>query len=184
MIRSRKVYIVRKHNIIMDILESLTEEDIDYNLRTRGYPLFGTESIDGTLISPEELIITLLQKKDARQIEGVPVIISKNPIDYNKLIYLAVQHNIVNPVGWILDETYQALLRMGLVNNSLKYAIDQLFIQKNNLEYVLSSSTVPEYLEFSRQTRSSTARKWNVVARYSQEGFDKKLRTYRKLNVS
>jgi hypothetical protein len=67
----------------------ITENDLIYNLARFGYTEFGSEVRQGRKYCIEYIITSLLMSGDARRIEAIPIIIAKNSINSNLLVFLA-----------------------------------------------------------------------------------------------
>ncbi|MBI4145856.1 hypothetical protein HY489_00805 [Candidatus Woesearchaeota archaeon] len=163
------------------IKSPLDERVIAYNARIRGFPLFGTERIIAEEILVEELIVGILRNvTEPRYVEGLPVVIAKNRIDYDDLVRRARQEKMTNHVGWILDEARAAFERKRIsYDQKISWAIKTLENEKQEGDVFLDNDREPYWIEDSKQRRTECAARWGVVAIYPKESFDKNLITYR-----
>lgn len=74
--------------------EDISERILTYNLLRLGYREFGTNLIHGKVICAEYMITSILLRGNARRIEAIPVILAKNRINYNLLIFLSQKYDI------------------------------------------------------------------------------------------
>lgn len=90
-----------------DYVESQTPE-LTRELASYGFELgdYDESNPPESTMPVEELIIRILAKNpDPRYILGIPVIIAKNKVDYQRLIDLARQNSTLRRVGYLLDIT-------------------------------------------------------------------------------
>lgn len=94
------IQVAAERNIPVAILDSETdpakipERDLMYNLARFGYSELGIELQQGSGICIEYIAAALLVKEDARRIEAVPVILAKNEVNYELLIFLSQKYNL------------------------------------------------------------------------------------------
>lgn len=70
----------------------IAEEDLIFNLNRFGYRELGPEITEREKICIEYIIIALLMKGDARRINAIPEILSKNKVNYGLLTFLSQKH--------------------------------------------------------------------------------------------
>ncbi len=112
---------------------------------------------------------------------GIPVILSKNAVNYNKLYDLSVRHNLPNKVGWILDVAMHLfeLYEIPVNSTELKKTVDKLWKIKSNEEQVFSFDLDSKtYREFARLRRDKLAEKWNICDPYTLEPFKERFEIY------
>jgi hypothetical protein len=71
----------------------ISERDLSHNLERLGYIEFGKQG-SGRDIPLEYVITSVLLSGDARRIEAVPVLLSKNKANYSLLTFLCKKHNV------------------------------------------------------------------------------------------
>ncbi len=67
----------------------IAEKDLIFNLNRFGYREIGPKITEEEKICIEYIIASLLMKGDARRINAIPAILSKNKANYNLLIFLS-----------------------------------------------------------------------------------------------
>jgi len=72
----------------------IAEKDLIFNLNRFGYRELGPKIVEGEKICLEYIIASLLMKGDARRINAIPAILSKNKADYNLLIFLSQKYGL------------------------------------------------------------------------------------------
>lgn len=72
----------------------MSEQDLTYNLARFGFSEFGSPAKEGESIGIEYIVIAVLLKGDARRIQGIPVILAKNPANYALLLFLSKKYGI------------------------------------------------------------------------------------------
>ncbi len=72
----------------------MSEQDLTYNLARFGYSEFGSPAKEGKDIGIEYVVTAVLLKGDARRIQGIPVILAKNPANYALLLFLSKKYGI------------------------------------------------------------------------------------------
>jgi hypothetical protein len=70
----------------------ISEQDLTYNLNRFGYKEFGLKIEQGRKICIEYIITSILLQDDARRVQAVPILLTKNKIDYNLLIFLCKKY--------------------------------------------------------------------------------------------
>jgi len=86
----------------------IAEDDLIYNLARFGYTEFGSKVRQGNKYCIEYIITSLLMSGDARRIEAIPIIIAKNTINSNLLVFLTQkfgQSEKLKGILKILDKT-------------------------------------------------------------------------------
>jgi len=74
----------------------ISELDLVYNLTRFGYKEFGSELGSGKDICIEYMITAILMKNDARRITAIPIILAKNRVNYNLLIFLSQKYSVAD----------------------------------------------------------------------------------------
>lgn len=67
----------------------IAEDDLIYNLARFGYTEFGSKVRQANKYCIEYVVISLLMSGDARRIEAIPIIIAKNGVSSNLLVFLS-----------------------------------------------------------------------------------------------
>ncbi len=84
----------------------ISEQDMVYNLARLGYKEIGTKITNGTPISIEYIITSILLKdKSIRRIEAIPIILGKNEshVNYTLLVFLATKFHVLKRLYQILE---------------------------------------------------------------------------------
>ncbi|MBU1940018.1 hypothetical protein KKH30_04595 [Candidatus Micrarchaeota archaeon] len=84
----------------------INENDLIYNLSEFGYGETGSKITAGTDICIETIIISLLLKGSARRTEAIPVLLAKNEINYNLLIFLGGKYGKLTKLTGLLEAFY------------------------------------------------------------------------------
>ena len=79
-----------------------SEIDLAYNLARFGYKEFGSRIGQGKKICIEYIITSLLMQDDARRIAAIPIIIAKNNVNSNVLIFLSQKFGVSGKLLGIL----------------------------------------------------------------------------------
>jgi len=87
--------------------KEIPEELLTYNLRRFGYKEIGTDLIQGKDICIEYIIASILLGGDARRIEAIPVILAKNKVNYNLLIFLSQKYDFGGKLLGLLKTLYK-----------------------------------------------------------------------------
>ena len=72
----------------------ISEPDLAYNLARFGYTELGSSSKEGEDFGIEYIVTAILLKGDARRIQGIPVILAKNPANYALLLFLSKKYGV------------------------------------------------------------------------------------------
>jgi hypothetical protein len=72
----------------------ITERNLIHNLARFGYTEMGPEIKRGSDICREYIITSLLIEKDARRTEAIPILLAKNKVNYNLLIFLSQKYGL------------------------------------------------------------------------------------------
>jgi len=72
----------------------ITEKDLIFNLNRFSYREFGPKITEGEKICIEYVITSLLMKGDARRINAIPEILSKNKANRNLLVFLSEKYGL------------------------------------------------------------------------------------------
>lgn len=157
-----------------DIETKIVEE-----LAGRGYELTDVERAT-TEMPVEELIISILKDlKGGRTVEGIPVIIKKNKVNYNRLTELALQKNVVNELGYVLEITRDLFEEFNINGvNELESTIEKLEGCMDEEEHYLSPIDSPHYPEIARNHQTLLLKKWNVLGLYQYERFKHAFHVY------
>lgn len=70
----------------------ISERDLTYNLNRFGYKELGLRIEQGRKICIEYIITSILLQDDARRIQAIPILLTKNKINYNLLIFLCKKY--------------------------------------------------------------------------------------------
>ncbi len=148
-----------KHKQIMrnDILRSLSHY---------GYDLITKEKVRASIIPLPDLIIEILLRfPEARLIEAIPLILTKNSIDKFELYRKAYKNNLINEIGFLLDIAMKLSKKL-----DLKELLEELKKQKQkNIRYLTSIKD----REFLEKRTPAIMRKWNLRGLFSIDDFRK-----------
>ncbi|MFH0848715.1 MAG: hypothetical protein V1857_04365 [archaeon] len=72
----------------------IAENDLIFNLNRFGYRELGPRISEGEKICIEYIIVSLMMKGDARRINAIPAIVSKNKVNRNLLVFLFQKHGL------------------------------------------------------------------------------------------
>lgn len=72
----------------------IVERDLTFNLNRFGYREIGSKITEGEEICLEYIIASILMKGDARRINAIPMLLSKNAANYNLLTFLSQKYGL------------------------------------------------------------------------------------------
>lgn len=153
----------------MAILEEISVGQIASSFDDRGFSLFMEERTNYT-IGIEETIVASLIKDEPRLQEGIPILLSKNEINYNKLRYLIDEYNCWNEFGYFGD-----FLSRHFKNDNLKQLV-QYCKQKLKPEANLVSFNH----ELFKKYQKPNEKKWNLFGAPSYNALE---RHFEKTNI-
>lgn len=177
------------YNNMAEYVEHQTPE-MTHILSSLGYRLITRKStmIDkSSRLGPEEAIIKVLTgHPDPRYIEGLPVIIAKNNVNYDVLLGLVrdlkeQDPHLPNKLGYILDITYTILKKVGVRKdyNKLESTITKLNKIKSSKESVIDPSIDTKvYRDFANSRRNERMKHWNIISLFDEDSFEKTLLLY------
>ncbi len=165
-------------------------EELTRELASLGYAL-GEYENNAEQLKPatliEELIIKILTKNpDPRYILGIPVIIAKNNVDYEKLLSLAEQNHALRRVGYLLDITQNVSnnrIYLPNIETAIYKAYDSLKIEmpeESLSDFSERSKSIYRELALEKDERG-IAVKWKVFTLTSLENITKKFELYNDL---
>lgn len=144
-------------------------KELTRELASWGYGLgeYGHSAEHPKPIKPiEELIMEILTKNpDPRYILGIPVIIAKNKVDYEKLLTLAEQKNTLRRIGYLLEVTREVAERNIMSEGIEKYIEEAYALVSNLSEESLYPYTPKEkeiYHHHVTEEGNELAVKWKV----------------------
>jgi len=145
-----------------------------HNLYRFGFPMThnGTNTAN---IKIEELIIRILAEiPDPRFILGIPVIMHKNKIDIDKIYKLSIKYDVINPVGWILEEAYNTYNRCANIERKeIKNLINLLEPLKKEEEQIISVEKYDGWFrKYAKKRQTNSAKKWHILSGFTEDGFD------------
>lgn len=91
----------------------ISEGDLVYNSNRFGYKEIGPKIKQGKNFCIEYIITSILLKNDARRIEAIPILLSKNKINYNLLLFLCQKYDR-------LDKLFGLLTIMNKIEKNVK----------------------------------------------------------------
>lgn len=131
-----------------------------------GFPLTNV-SLEESL-SPEEAIVIGLLKRNPRIIEGIPVLLIKNNIDYDKLRILIDKEMIWNEFGYLGEFTLTHTK-----DHNLRNLVDYCRSRMKK-----SATLYPHHQEFFREFQEENESRWNLIGSPSHEMLKKQLERY------
>lgn len=142
-----------------------TEENIMFNLREMGFSLTNTDHMTGTTMRVEDLVVEILQKaREPRCVEGIPVLLAKNPVDFDYLLRRAEEEGLHNAVGWILDEARTAYDSLGIPYSSdLTKIVDECRAKTQGDDHFVGEGHDPSFEKYAKHWRGQVAKKWSVL---------------------
>lgn len=140
-------------------------EELTRELASQGYGLgeygHSTEQPKSTM-SIEELIIKVLTTNpDPRYILGIPVIIAKNKVDYEKLLVLAEQTRVLRRIGYLLDIT-QNVSKNRIPVENIGSCVQKAYLSLN--DSMPEENLYPDSEETKRSLRDIYLAKNNSIA--------------------
>lgn len=97
----------------------ISEKDLVYNMARFGYNEIGTKLAKEKEICIEHTVAAMMAQGDARRIEAVPVLLAKNTVNYDMLIFLAKKFKLIGKL-------------MGLIQ-----ALSEIIPEKKDLQYAI-----------------------------------------------
>jgi hypothetical protein len=85
----------------------MTEHDLTYNLARFGYREFGAELQPGENICVEYTVVALWLQGEARRMGAVPVLLAKNRVHYNILIFLCQKYSLASRLFGVLKALHR-----------------------------------------------------------------------------
>lgn len=150
----------------MTLLE-ITSTELASSFDNKGYDLI-MENREADSLSVEESIVAALLKQSPRLIEGIPILLAKNKINYSELGSLVKEYNLWNEFGYFGEFT-------------LKH------VQNKKLTKLVSSChhhlKPSAYLDNSFPESSKTFQKpeeilWNLIGAPPYTGLEKQFNRY------
>lgn len=151
----------------MAVLEKISLEEVASSFDDHGFPLFMEERRHYS-IGIEEAIISSLFMSAPRLYDGIPVLLSKNKINYKKLKNLIDEYNLWNEFGF-----FGEFALTHLENKRLRRLVE--YCHKN-----LKSSSIlyPFEIEFSKKFQKAEEKKWNILGAPSYEELEDQFEVY------
>ncbi|WP_337863053.1 hypothetical protein [Nitrososphaera sp.] len=97
----------------------ISEQDLVYNMAKFGYNEMGTRLTKEREMCIEYTVAAMMAQGDARRIEAVPVLLAKNTVNYDMLIFLARKFKLIGKL-------------MGLIQ-----ALSDIIPEKKDLQYAI-----------------------------------------------
>jgi len=123
----------------------------------------------------EDLIIKILKYgEEPRLIYGIPIILYKNKVSYEKLANEAVKCCLANEMGYILQMTHRLFKEHNghKIPDGLEHALAILKSNRDDNEHIiLRASTAPNIEEVLKTAQLPEEKLWNVLGRFTYEGF-------------
>ncbi len=147
-----------------------------YNAAERGVGLTNVPAGRNWRIYPvEDLIIKILDySKLSRLIQGIPKIICKNEINFDKLTNDAIKRNIANEMGYVLQMTYNLFKARKQAPNklaSIEKALAILESKKDDKDHLMLRKGAPNLESVLKQLQLPEEKRWRVLGRLSYNDF-------------
>ncbi len=160
--------------------KGLTDE-----LAASGFPL-GNHSV-GNRMSVEKknieyLIIKILNgNPDPRYVEGIPIIIYFNKLDYDKLLSLA-DNTLKQKLGYVLEITLSLFSEFNIKKDKdiIKKKISILEKEINGAQEIVFTPhfNIRPYIGFAKNRREDSLKKWKLIALYTYADFREQFVNY------
>ena len=145
------------------------------NFARYGFPMMH-DGVETAELPIEELIVrTLKEMPNPRIILGIPIILFKNSVDVTKLYGLAIAQDLVNQVGWILEETDAAFTRINTNKQYLKELSTQLETLKKEGERVVGMDITDWFISYARTRQTRIGKKWKILSGFTEDSFSEEL---------
>ncbi len=141
--------------------EGIEKAQLYYNLGRFGYAAF-TKEFPGksARFNIETIILACLMAEEARLREAIPVLLSKNRINYRLLLFLAIKYRRTGILGYLMEMTRDLIKDDKKMDKALK--LFELF-GENSKEL---------------KVKDSLAKKWGVESRTTLKEIEEKMRLY------
>jgi hypothetical protein len=150
------------------MVQSLTETEEDillYNLGKRGFTLTNFDyDTPRQMLSMNEFLIKMIRDyREPRAMEGLAIAIDRDPPDYKQLIRSALELQIQNQVGYVLEGTLYVLnKRTKGTYNGLEQAVRELAKHKRQeIAFLTTIDMLNEKEMLSRNPAPEDIR-WNI----------------------
>ncbi len=169
------------------MLKDYATPELLYNLANYGFELGLTAKQSATIEkeefseqSIEELVITILtENPEPVFIEGIPVILGKNSVDYSKLFQLATERKCVKKLGWILSVSEDCYTEENIsYNSSLTDTISRCEQAIDGVEETIAIEPPKSFFDLSLRLRDDIAIKWNITAHYPKSRIKEHMNLY------
>jgi len=149
---------------------------------------YGLGNLKGREIPPaarrygvEELVIRILTSNpDPRYVEGLPVIMAKNTIDYAKLLGIAENGNALKRLGWMLSMAKRSYKDLDVPYDlDLEATVEKCKSAKGGLEEVFNPNfDIAPYRERAKRVREPISAEWGIMTLHTLEAFERNLILY------
>lgn len=144
----------------------IDEETVVYNLARAGYLMWGVEEERYTreIVPAEDILASIiLEHKNARFIQGIPMLLMNPDVNLQNIYNMAIDMNIQNRVGYLLDMTISIMDELGVEykKEEINRICSMLYEKrKPNTQYFSElDQWSPEY---TMSNRDKYAEKWNI----------------------
>jgi hypothetical protein len=151
----------------MTLLKDINLEELASAFDSNGYGLF-LEERPAYSIAIEECIIGAIVHKRARLIEGIPVLLSKNKVDYSFLKELIAQYQLWNEFGYLGDFALRHIN-----DEHLRELVS--YCQNNITPDAFFSDTHHDYF---KKFQKKEQKQWHVIGGPSYSALEKKFNHY------
>lgn len=126
--------------------KDIPEQLLTYNLWRFGYKEFGIDLIQGKYICIEYIITSIILGGDARRIEAIPVILAKNKVNYNLLIFLSQKYDYGSKLLGLLKTLHKFIPNIQSLNDAItileSIGIKEILADEKSVEENLSLYSV------------------------------------------
>jgi hypothetical protein len=136
-----------------------------YNLGRFGYSVFTNElkKEKPVKLEVETIIMACLMAEEARLREAVPILLSKNKVNHQILLFLAIKYRKINILGYLMEMT------KNLIRNDKKKVV---------LDNALSLFELFRENSGEIKVKDSLAKKWGIEIRTTKKEIEEKMRLY------
>ena len=151
--------------------EKVTESDLVLSFQEYGYPVYSTQPAGrGRLLDPTTLFLYVLaEAPDPRLVEGLPVVVFTQSLNYEWLYREALRLGVQNRLGLVLDLTLQAFQRLGAAKDTrlLEALLSRLErVKLGRVEAFEGRAPSPNEEERLQRLSDPLSRKWNLLSNF------------------
>ena len=151
-------------------------ENLAAHLKVLGAPLTGSERKNRSF-SPEAVVLGVLRVvPSSRMVECLPGLLSRQPMDYEKLLRLARERGLVNRLGFVVEVAADlADKESNRTKASRLHSLSRKLWSKRDKEaeeFLMSEAPEdPEFRNWLKKKTPLPGKKWGVYGAYSLKRF-------------